>query len=140
MSRCANKRKKGRFSGTVSFYDVARCPNVAYVLWNHITFHRVQAYIKHGWSSKVIDPDGRTRDSITVRAQSSSQLIPSNENCNWQPLKEAFTGNTTNQTLSFCNAQLINYFVLRSTVDGMPANDMKAIDSSALNLFLCGHV
>ena len=42
--------------------------------------------------------------------------------------------------LPFCNAQLINYFVLRNTVDGMPANDMKAIDSSALNLFLCGHV
>ena len=30
--------------------------------------------------------------------------------------------------------------MLRNTVDGMPANDMKAIDSSALNLFRCGHI
>ena len=71
----------------------------------------------------------------------SSQVILSSENCNWYPLKEVFAGNTTcNQMLSFINAQIINYFVIRNTVDGMPANDMKAIDSSALNLFRCGHI
>ena len=99
----------------------------------------MQAYIKHGWASRVIDPDGRTK-ATAVRAQSFSQLIPSSENCNWQPLKEVFAGNKNSRTLPFCNAQLINYFVLRNTVDGMPANDMKAIDTSALNLFPCGHV
>ena len=71
----------------------------------------------------------------------SSQVILASENCNWHPLKEVFAGNTTcNQMLSFTNAQIINYFVIRNTVDGMPANDMKAIDSSALNLFRCGHI
>lgn len=46
----------------------------------------------------------------------------------------------TNQPLLLTNAQIINYFVLRNSVDSMPANDMKTIDSSALNLFQCGHV
>ena len=46
----------------------------------------------------------------------------------------------TNQPLLLTNAQIINYFVSRNSVDSMPANDMKAIDSSALNLFQCGHV
>ena len=69
----------------------------------------MQAYIKHGWSSNVIDPDGRTKDSVAVRAQSSSQLITSSENCNWQPLKDAFTGSTTNQTLPFrCDLLVLN--------------------------------
>ena len=47
---------------------------------------------------------------------------------------------THNQMLSFTNAQIINYFVIKNMVDGMPANDMKVIDSSALNLFRCGHI
>ena len=41
---------------------------------------------------------------------------------------------------SFTNAQIINYFVVRTAVDGMPANDMKAINNSAMYLFCCGHV
>ena len=43
----------------------------------------------------------------------------------------------TLQLLCFTNA---NYFVVRTAVDGTPASDMKAINSSALNLFKCGHV
>ena len=46
----------------------------------------MQAYIRHGWSTKVIDPDDRTKDLEAVAAKTSSQLIPANENCNWQPL------------------------------------------------------
>jgi len=75
-----------------------------------------------------------------VAAKTSSQLILANENCNWQPLNKVFTGNATNQPFLLTNAQIINYFELRNTVDSMPANDMKATDSSALNLFQCGHI
>ena len=93
-------------------------------------------------STKIIDPDGRTKESTATCVKISSQLILSSENCNWHPLKkEVFAGNTTcNQVLSFTNAQIINYFVIRNTMDGMPANDMKAIDNSALNLFCCRHI
>ena len=41
---------------------------------------------------------------------------------------------------SFTNAQIINYFVVRTAVDGMPVSDMKAINISAQNLFRCGHI
>ena len=78
------------------------------------------------------------KDLDAVAAKTSSQLILANENCNWQPLNEVFTGNVTNQPFLLTNAQVINYFVLRNTVNSMPANDMKAIDISALNLFQCG--
>ena len=103
-------------------------------------FHRVQAYIKHGWSSKVIDPDGKTKDPSAKVSSSLSLLHQTSENCSWQPLKDVFAGKQPCQALSFTNAQIINYFVLRKAVDGMPANDMKAINTSALNLFRCGHV
>ena len=43
----------------------------------------------------------------------------------------------TLQLLCFTNA---NYFVVRTAVDGTPASDMKAINSSALHLFKCRHV
>ena len=44
--------------------------------------------------------------------------------------------------MSFTNANIINYFLVRTAVDGhgMPSSDVKAINSSALNLFRCGHV
>lgn len=45
-----------------------------------------------------------------------------------------------NQPLQFTNAKIINYFVIRDTVDGLLANDTKAIDDSAQNIFLCGHI
>ena len=34
----------------------------------------------------------------------------------------------------------MNYFVLRSTTDGMPASDVKGMSKSALNFFRCGHL
>ena len=61
-----------------------------------------------------------------VAAKASSQLILANENFNWQPLNEVFIGIETNQPFLLTNAQIINYFVLRNSVDSMPANDMKA--------------
>ena len=51
-------------------------------------------------------------------------------------LKDVSPGKNLSQVLSLTNAQIINYFV----ENGMPANDMKALKSSVLNLFQCGHV
>ena len=58
----------------------------------------------------------------------------------WQLLKLAFTGNSPDELFAFNNAYIINYFVVQTTVDGKPANDTKAMNSSALALFRCGHV
>lgn len=58
----------------------------------------------------------------------------------WCLLKEAFAGKVPNHTFSFTNANIISYFVMRTAVDCMPANDMKAINSRALNLFWSGHI
>ena len=54
----------------------------------------------------------------------------------WKPLKEAFLSNSS---INFTNAEIVNYFVLRRAVDGMPASDIKGMNNSALNLFKCGH-
>lgn len=52
----------------------------------------------HGWSTKIVDPDNRTKHSAIVDDKVSSTVILSNENCNWQPLKEVFCGNETDCT------------------------------------------
>ena len=41
---------------------------------------------------------------------------------------------------SFTNAQIINYFVVSTAMDGMPACDMKAINNPEMYLFRCGHI
>ena len=64
--------------------------------------------------------------------------LPNTPTDGWQPLKEAFIGKDSHEVFSFTNAQIINYFVVRTAVVGKPAADMKAINSSAMNLFPCG--
>lgn len=41
---------------------------------------------------------------------------------------------------SFCNGQLVEYFVSRTVSDGLPAGDFKSINTKAKGLFDCGHV
>ena len=40
----------------------------------------------------------------------------------------------------FTNGNIIDYFVTCTTVDSMARSDYKSINSSALNMFRCGHV
>ena len=40
----------------------------------------------------------------------------------------------------FSNSQIITYFVTRTSIDSLPANDLKAINNSAQYLFKCSHV
>ena len=56
----------------------------------------------------------------------------------WYLLKEAFAGKAPNNTFTFTKAN--SYFVVRTAVDGMPADDMKDINSRALNVFQSGHI
>ena len=58
----------------------------------------------------------------------------------WCLLKEAFAGKAPNNTFTFTNANVISYFVVRTAVDGMPADGMKAIISRAINIFQSGHI
>ena len=66
--------------------------------------------------------------------------MPGGAKDNWQLLKEAFAGNASNDIFTFTNANIVSYFVMRAAVDCEPANDMKAINSRALNLFCSGHI
>ena len=101
---------------------------------------RVQAYIRNGWSNKVIDPDHKEQADDSTKTGLVCSQLPDAPTGVWQPIKDAFVGEAARQIFSFTNAQIINYFVVRTAVDGMPASDMKAINSSAMNLFRCGHV
>ena len=40
----------------------------------------------------------------------------------------------------FINANIITYFVSKTASDGLKVKDFKAMNSSAMNLFQCGHV
>ena len=40
----------------------------------------------------------------------------------------------------FTNAKIVTYFVTRTVSDGLKSSNFKAINQSAMNLFLCGHV
>ena len=60
--------------------------------------------------------------------------MPDRASNDWLMLKEAFVGKAPHQIFSFTNANIINYFVVRTAVDGMPSDDIKAINSRALNL------
>ena len=53
---------------------------------------------------------------------------------NWQDIKNYAT------VIKFTNAQIIEYFVLRRAIDGLPVSDFKSMNTSALNLYKCGHI
>ena len=53
-----------------------------------------------------------------------------------QLLKEVFAGKVSNVTFTFTSGNITSYFVMRTAVDGMPANSMKAISK----FFWSGHI
>ena len=82
-------------------------------------YHRVQAYIRNGWSGNIVDPDHGS--DTTGEASLSSEFDI--ESGTWKPLKEAFSA-TSQPPFSFSNAEIINYFMMRKAVDGLPASNM----------------
>ena len=102
--------------------------------------YRVHAYIRNEWASNVVDPDGKEERKKSTKSDLMCSQLPNIPTDGWQSLKEAFIGKAPHEVFSFTNAEIINYFVVRTAVDGKPADDMKAINSSAMNLFRCGHI
>ena len=68
---------------------------------------------------------------------SFSSLIPEDS---WKRLKDIYSGRQPEDVFVFTNAQMISYFVERTLADGEPANDVKALNNSAMSLFRCGHI
>ncbi len=62
-------------------------------------------------------------------------MIPTN---NWISILKVFKN--TSDLPKFNNGHIVSYFVTRSVIDGLPSGDFKSINSSAENLFRCGHV
>ena len=56
----------------------------------------------------------------------------------WKDLKQSFKSSA--EIPKFSNANIVNYFVNRTLIDGRPAGDFKSMNASAENLFCCGHV
>ena len=91
---------------------------------------------RNGWSDNLVNPDGKEEEGTNTKKHSVCSQLPNIPSGNWQTLKDAFVGKAPDQMFSFSNAQIINYFVVRTAVDGMLVRDMNA----AQNLFRCGHI
>ena len=90
---------------------------------------RVNSYTRNGWDTQVTDPDKPKYDDQGV--DRLRYLGPTN---GWETITTAYS---TNCHLEFTNAQIISSFVTRTAEDG---SDFKSLNSSAMNLFRCGHV
>ena len=62
----------------------------------------------------------------------------SKEAVSWEILTSAFS--SPEVVPSFSNGQMIEYFVIRTVGDGLPAGDFKSMNKRAKGLFDCGHV
>jgi len=93
----------------------------------------------NGWANQIVYPDNcKQHCTGTCRAEPLSVLsVP--QNVDWKKLQETPT-RTDVDVISFTNANVINYFLVRTAINGMPSSDVKAINSSAVNMFRCGHV
>ena len=76
-------------------------------------------------------------ESCQSATVSFSSLIPEDS---WKRLKDIYSGKQPEDVFVFTNAQMISYFVERILADGEPANDVKALNNSAMSLFRCGHI
>ena len=95
----------------------------------------MRAYVRNGWSDNLVNPDGKEEEGTNTKKDSVCSQLPDIPSGDWQTLKDALAGKAPEQMFSFSNAQIMNYFVVGTAVDGMPVSDMKVIDSSAQNLF-----
>ena len=100
---------------------------------------RVNAYIKYGWDKNLVNPHTdttTTRPAVGPQSTASAQqAFPAD---GWRLLTEMY--NNSAEVPSFNNGHIVSYFVTRSVLDGLPSADFKSINSSAENLFRCGHI
>ena len=113
--------------------------------------------MKYGWDKKIINPHASTSGHVltastsvpAISATGSSISTSGPPACTnpghhdlpsewWKPIKHAFP--SSDQVPQFNNGHIIQYFVTRSVIDGLPSGDLKSINLSAVNLFQGGHV
>ena len=105
---------------------------------------RVNSYIKYGWDKNLINLHGSTKSQSTAcrSVATGSNLLGVQQYApptdGWKPIKQAFESH--NEVPTFNNGHIVSYFVTRSVIDGLPSGDFKSINSSAENLFRCGHI
>ena len=91
---------------------------------------RVIACIKYGLKDKV------RVNQVDIKHQRNTTVVSfpdtGREDFSETPL--------ITESFDFTFAQIVSYFVNRSVCDGLPAGDFKAINKSAENLFICGHI
>lgn len=92
-------------------------------------YSRVKAYIVYGGaqSTDASQPCTSTQGSCDTLA------FPEN---GWEDIRKA----TPSSPFEFGLSQIVAYFVTRSVSDGKVAGDLKSINKSAENLFICGHI
>ena len=101
-------------------------------------FCRVKAYIENGWADdRLIDLDGTQGACIsdTTTANDKKHAPPET---GWINIRHAFK--YPSEVPEFTNGQIVAYFVTRTVSDGKRAGDFKSINTSAVNLFRCGHI
>ena len=100
-------------------------------------FCRVKAYIENGWADdRLIDPDGTQGACISDTTADDKKHAP--PETGWIDIRHAFK--SPSEVPQFTNGQIVAYFVTKTVSDGKRAGDFKSINTSAVNLFLCGHI
>ena len=94
----------------------------------YLFIHRVKACIKFGIKDHVKEVDINSQANIT------EVLFPDD---GWEDFTNA---SFILENFNFSSGHIVSYFVNHSVCDGLPAGDFKAINKSAENLFMCGHV
>ena len=81
----------------------------------------MRAYIWNGWSNnKLVNPNDKVEGGNNTKKDPVCSQLPYIPSGDWQTLKYAFTGKAPDQMFSFGNAEIINYIVVRTAVEGMP--------------------
>ena len=94
----------------------------------------MKSYISNGWATRyLVNPD----ECDTLHAATSASAGHSFTGT-WTNIKQAYSQPA--QVPSFNHGHMISYFVCRTAVDGLPAGDIKSINTAAKHLYDCGHV
>jgi hypothetical protein len=93
-----------------------------------------QCLCKYGWDKNLIDPHGHTKESARSSHTAAPQHCPFPTD-GWKQVYKS-----PDAVFRFNNGHIVSYFVTRSVIDGLPAGDFQSINSSAENLFRCGHI
>ena len=96
-------------------------------------YFRGKAYIVYGNEALTLTDSAITSQACKSTTNSSEKLdFPEN---GWEDICKV----TPSTLFDFSNSQIIAYFVTRSVTDGKIAVDVKSINKSAENLFICCH-